>query len=217
MRAAVRTVVLLCALILGVAGCTETSSVTRSTPPAESTGAPAASPAPSRDVAGDLAAKKKAAAIEDCPTSDPAAAPVADGLPDAVLPCLGGGRPVRLAGLRGQPMMINVWAQWCGPCREEAPYLAEVATTNRSELMIVGIDHADPQPGLAIEFAQLASWRYPQLEDPDLVLRTELQVSGPPQTFFVRADGTIAFRHLGAFRSADQIRDLAQQHLGVSP
>ena len=41
--------------------------------------------------------------------------------------CLGGGREVRLAGLRGKPMMINVWAQWCGPCREEAPYLAEVA------------------------------------------------------------------------------------------
>ena len=35
---------------------------------------------------------------------------------------------VRLAGLRGKPMMINVWAQWCGPCREEAPYLTEVAT-----------------------------------------------------------------------------------------
>ena len=72
---------------------------------------------------------KKAAGIADCPRSDSDVAAVPSGLPDVVLPCLGGGREVRLAGLRGKPMMINVWAQWCGPCREEAPYLAEVRQT----------------------------------------------------------------------------------------
>jgi cytochrome c biogenesis protein CcmG, thiol:disulfide interchange protein DsbE len=142
---------------------------------------------------------------------------VPSGLPDVVLPCLGGGREVRLAGLRGKPMMINVWAQWCGPCREEAPYLADVATTNKSDLMILGIDHADPQPALAIEFAQLSTWKYPQLADPDVVLRAALQITGPPQTFFVRPDGTIAYRHAGPFKSADEIRELAHKQLGVSP
>jgi thiol-disulfide isomerase/thioredoxin len=114
-------------------------------------------------------------------------------------------------------MMINVWAQWCGPCREEAPYLTEVAAANHSDLIIVGIDHADPRPDLAIEFAQLSSWTYPQLADPDVVLRAELQITGPPQTFFVRPDGTIAYRHAGPFRSAAEIRDLADKHLGVTP
>lgn len=219
MSSGVRAAVLFCALTLGLAGCTETSSVTRSTQPGQTPTAQvsAPAPAPGPDETADLAAKKKTAGITDCPASDPAVAPVANGLPDAVLPCLGGGRPVRLAGLRGKPMMINVWAQWCPPCRQEAPYLAEVATVNRSELLILGIDHADPRPGLAIEFAQFASWTYPQLEDADLVLRSTLQVSAMPQTFFVRADGTIAFRHSGPFRSADDIRTLAQQHLGVTP
>jgi hypothetical protein len=82
--------------------------------------------------------------------------------------------------------------------------------------MILGIDHADPQLALAIEFAQLSSWKYPQLVDPDVVVRADLQMSGP-QTFFVRPDGTIAYRDAGPFRFAAEIRELARQHLGVSP
>ncbi len=200
-----------CALAAGllvVAGC---AAPEVGAPPETATDAPA--PAPS----GDLAALKKQAGIADCPPSDPEVAAVPGGLPDVTLPCLGGGRSVRLAGLRGRPLMVNVWAQWCGPCRQEAPFIADVATTNRSALVVLGIDHADPRPDLAIEFAQFATWQFPQIADPDIVLRSALQVAGPPQTFFIRPDGTIAYRHTGPFSSADQIRALAQQHLGVSP
>jgi cytochrome c biogenesis protein CcmG/thiol:disulfide interchange protein DsbE len=172
--------------------------------------------APNPESTADLAAMKKAAGIANCPVSDSKVAAVSAGLPDVVLPCLGGGREVRLAGLRGKPMMINVWAQWCGPCREEAPYLTDVAATNKSDLVIIGIDHDDPRPELAIEFAQLSSWKYPQLADPDVVLRSALQISGPPQTFLVRPDGTIAYRHAGQFHSAAEIRDLVREHLGVT-
>jgi cytochrome c biogenesis protein CcmG/thiol:disulfide interchange protein DsbE len=198
---------------LVLTGCGAPATPVGSAPPM----APPTEVAPSPESTASLAAMKKAAGIPDCPKSDPEVAAVPSGLPDVVLPCLGSGREVRLAGLRGKPMMINVWAQWCGPCREEAPYLAEVATTNKADLMILGIDHADPQPALAIEFAQLSTWRYPQLADPDVVLRAALQISGPPQTFFVRPDGTIAYRHAGPFTSADEIRDMARQHLGVNP
>lgn len=221
MRTAVRLApavcAVVCAVVLGLAGCTETPSVTRSTTPVEAPGTLAPSTAPAPSPTADLAALKQAAGIADCPTSDPSAPAVAKGLPDAVLPCLGGGRPVRLAGLRGKPMMINVWAQWCGPCRQEAPFLSEVATVNRSDLVVLGIDHDDPSPERALEFAQFASWTYPQIQDPELVLRSQLQVSALPQTFFVRADGTIAFRHSGPFDSADEIRTLVAQHLGVAP
>jgi cytochrome c biogenesis protein CcmG/thiol:disulfide interchange protein DsbE len=200
-------------LVMLLAGCTGSPALTRPTLPIESP----TEAVPTPEVTADLVAMKKAAGIADCPRSDPDVAVVASGLPDVVLPCLGGGREVRLAGLRGKPMMINVWAQWCEPCRQEAPYLAEVAATNKSELMIVGIDHGDPRPDLAIEFAQLSTWTYPQMVDPDVVLRAELQIIGPPQTFFVRPDGTIAYRHTGPFRSAAEIRDLADKHLGITP
>jgi len=203
------------ALLALLVGCTPAAPLTRSAEPAVSAPpTPALTRAPDSD---DLATVKKAAGIADCPSSDPDVAAVPEGLPDVVLPCLGGGRPVRLAGLRGRPMIVNVWAQWCGPCREEAPFLAEVGSASRSDVLVLGIDHADPLPARALEFAQAASWTYPQLQDREQVLRTELQVAALPQTFFVRADGTIAYRNLRPFSSADQIRELSQRHLGVTP
>lgn len=164
----------------------------------------------------DLAAMKAAAGIADCPPSDPETPARADGLPDVVLGCLGGGRPVHLAGLRGKPMLINIWAQWCGPCRVEAPFLAAVSTSAEDGLLIMGIDYADPRPDYAIEFAQLSDWTFPQLQDEDKALEVPLQIAGPPQTFFVTADGEVVYRHLGPFTSADQIRSLVAEHLGVT-
>ena len=114
-------------------------------------------------------------------------------------------------------MLINVWAQWCPPCRQEAPFLAEVATVNRSNLMVLGIDFNDPRPELAIDFAEVASWRFPQLVDEDKAISAPLQISTIPQTLLVDAEGRIVYRHSGPFSSADQIRDLAQRHLGVNP
>lgn len=178
--------------------------------------------APSATSAPNLAAMKKAAQIEDCPTSDPSVAPVEQGLPDMVVNCLAGGRAVRLAGLRGTPMLVNIWGQWCLPCRQEAPYLSEIAasghaTSGKGGLRLLGIDYDDPRPDYAIEWAQLSKWRFPQLADPDRALAGPLKVSaGPPQTLFVNADGVVVFRHAGPFTSADQIRDLVRDHLGVT-
>ena len=172
-------------------------------------------PAASTSAAPDLAALKKAARISDCPRSDASADAVPEGLPEITLGCLGGGRSVRLAGLRGRPMLINVWAQWCGPCREEAPFLAEVATSNRTDLLVLGIDYADPRPDRAIEFAQLSGWTYPQLVDATKRLQGPLRIPGPPHTLLVAGDGRIVYRHSGPFRSTQEIRGLARRHLGV--
>lgn len=195
----------LAAVVLGVlAGCT----------PAPTT--PESAPDPTPPSAEQLATLKERAGIADCPRSDPDVAPVAGGLPDLTVACLGGGRSVRLAGLRGQPMILNVWAQWCGPCRQEAPFLAEVTRRGDQPVMILGIDYDDPEPDYAIEFARLSGWRFPQLVDPDKSLAGPLQVAGgPPQTLFVTAGGYIAYRHLGPFDSAVEIRRLASRHLGV--
>jgi cytochrome c biogenesis protein CcmG/thiol:disulfide interchange protein DsbE len=208
-----RTVVAML-LILGVAGCGGGGIVTRS---AGSSPSEAAESQPSSTVSSsDLAAQKKAAGIADCPTSDPSVPPRPDGLPNATLPCLGGGRSVRLAGLRGRPMIISVWAQWCGPCRAEAPYLSEVAANAPGGVVIMGVDFVDPRPDLAIEFARVSGWKYPQIQDLDKVLAGTLQVSAPPQTILVDAQGKIVYRHAGPLSSAGQLRSLARQHLGVA-
>ncbi|RYZ28931.1 MAG: TlpA family protein disulfide reductase, partial [Propionibacteriaceae bacterium] len=161
----------------------------------------------------DLTAEKKAAGIAGCPTTH--AAPAKGGLPDVAVECLGGGPEVRLSALRG-PALVNVWASWCGPCRSEAPFLAQVGRAG-SPVSVIGVDHADPAPAVALEFARGAGWTYPQLYDADLVFRTRLQVTALPVTFFVRADGTVAGRHAGPFTSAAQLADETREHLGVTP
>jgi cytochrome c biogenesis protein CcmG/thiol:disulfide interchange protein DsbE len=211
MRGGVLRLVLSLAALTLLTGCTEGAVVTRKSSAPDRTATAAPGP-----TASDLSGPKQAAGIPDCPASDASVAPVDRGLPDIVLPCLGGGRDVRLAGLRGRPMLISVWAQWCGPCRTEAPYLAEVSADNDTDLLVLGVDYVDPLPDKAIEFARLAGWRYPQLADPDKQLAAPLQIAGPPQTFFVAPDGAVSYRHSGPFTSAQQIRELAAEHLGVA-
>lgn len=211
MRARVIQTAVAIGLLVAVTACTESPTVTRLPDGTPST----AAAQPTVQTTADLRSLKKRAGIPDCPESDRAASPLSGGLPDVVVPCLGGGREVRLAGLRGQPMMINLWAQWCGPCREEAPFLAEVAQHNASKLMIVGVNFHDPYPDLAIEFAQQAGWRYPQLQDADAGF-SRLQVTAPPVTVFVRADGSIAGWHRSRFTSTAQIKSLVQQNLGIT-
>jgi thiol-disulfide isomerase/thioredoxin len=210
-----RPLVVLVVTVLLLAACTEQPGVTRSPGPVGGSSTRQAEPDPQPGL--DLAALKKAARIEDCPSSDPAAPPVAAGLPDVVIGCLGGGRKVRLAGLRGRPMIINVWAQWCPPCREEAPYFTEIAGQHSSAVALIGVDYDDPRSDLAIEFARASSWTYPQLQDNDQVLADTMQITGPPVTLFVRADSTVAGRYAGGFTSAEQIRALSKKYLGVTP
>ncbi len=199
-------------LLAALGACTEAPTVTRL--PEGSVATPTVQPTTTATV--DLKALKDRAGIADCPTSDPSVAPAANGLPDVVVPCLGGGPDVRLAGLRGKPMMINLWAQWCGPCRAEAPFLKEVAKqASSAELMIIGVNFHDPYPDRAIEFAEAAGWHYPQVQDADTGF-SRLQITAPPVTIFVRADGTIAGWHRSQFTSAEQIRMLVRQNLGVT-
>ena len=201
-------------LALSLTACIPTGaqSTSRATATATASATPGQRPSP------DLAASKKAAGIKDCPESDPKAPLLKAGLPNLTLPCLGGGTAVRLAGLRGKPMMINIWAQWCAPCRQEAPFLSEVATeaSQHGTLMVLGIDYSDPRPELAIEFAQLAGWTYPQLADRNMAVRADLAVPGIPVTVFVNAHGRVVYTHYQPFQSSDEIRDQLQKHLQVS-
>nr|WP_300143452.1 TlpA disulfide reductase family protein [Propionicimonas sp.] len=160
-------------------------------------GAPAETPT-------DLVAARKAAGIEDCPASSKAAA-VPGGLPDLTLDCLGGDSSVRLAGLRG-PMLINLWAQWCEPCRAEAGHLATFATKQK-KVAVLGINYSDPQPALAIEFAQLVGATYPQLSDEEHRLKAPLGVAGIPYTLLIDADGKVVARHPGQFVSLENVEE----------
>ncbi|WP_181703429.1 DsbE family thiol:disulfide interchange protein [Chthonobacter albigriseus] len=109
-----------------------------------------------------------------------------------------GGKPVpglKRADLLGKVSVVNVWASWCGPCRDEHPLLIELAKDSRFAL--VGIDYKD-DPDNATRFLNALGIPFSAIGS-DRSGRTGIDwgVYGVPETFVVAADGTIAFKHVG--------------------
>jgi thiol-disulfide isomerase/thioredoxin len=136
------------------------------------------------------------------------------GLPAVTLRCLGGGPDVDLSRLRG-PLVINLFAQWCGPCRSEMPYYQALHVKGRGAVKVLGIDYLDTQPGRALDLAQQTGVSYPLLADPDGVLRPDFKIRGLPGVVLVRADGTVADVEFRVVRSYAELRGLVQRTLDV--
>lgn len=169
---------------------------------------PAEAPAAAPDTA-EVAALRAAADLGPCPEG------LGPALPDLVLPCLDGGRPVDLRSAPpGVPTLVNVWASWCGPCVDEVPALQEFADRAGDRVSLVGVLTTDSLRS-ALTFADAYGMRYPSVVDDDgLVLRSV--GGGPPVTLFLDAEGRLVHTERGAFDSADEIAGLVAQHLGVA-
>ncbi|MGE3812649.1 MAG: TlpA family protein disulfide reductase [Candidatus Nanopelagicales bacterium] len=150
--------------------------------------------------------------LVECPETDPSVPARDDGLPDITLTCLGDGPDVRLAGLRGEPTVINLWASWCAPCRDELPLFADLAGTG--DVRVVGISvEDDPSSGLSLLVD--ADVHYPSVVDADSATKPLLRWTGLPMTLFVDADGRVTHVERGQITDAAQLDSLVQQHLGV--
>jgi cytochrome c biogenesis protein CcmG/thiol:disulfide interchange protein DsbE len=113
------------------------------------------------------------------------------------LQALDGGR-LSLADLRGSPVVLNFWASWCIPCREEAPLLTAAATDYRARgLRVVGIVYQDSAES-ARNFMGRYGQTYPGLLDPDGRTAIDYGVFGIPETFFIDAFGIVRSRQIGA-------------------
>ena len=134
-------------------------------------------------------------------------------LPDVTLPCLGGGPSVRLDSLRG-PLVVNLFAQWCGPCRGEMPYYEELHQKARGRVDVVGVDYLDTRPDKALELVRDTGVTYPLLADPGGLLRTDLRIRGLPGVAFVAADGSVQVE-FGVVDSYAELRAMTEKHLAV--
>jgi thiol-disulfide isomerase/thioredoxin len=123
--------------------------------------------------------------------------PIGGTIQDATLRGLNG--PSRkLSEFRGKPMIINVWASWCGPCREEMASLERLAWHNREQyFVIIGVstdDYADQ----AQRLLQNANATISQFIDTDLQMENMLGASRLPLTVLVDANGRILEKVYGA-------------------
>lgn len=99
------------------------------------------------------------------------------------------GRRLSLQDLRGQPVLLNFWATWCGPCRLEMPEIVRVAATN-ADLVVLAINVQESMEQLQ-PFAEEFQMTLPVVRDTDGALRNLYEVRGMPTSVFIDRNGKI--------------------------
>jgi cytochrome c biogenesis protein CcmG, thiol:disulfide interchange protein DsbE len=128
--------------------------------------------------------------------------------PDLSLPPLGGGRPVSLRSWLGKVVVLNYWASWCPPCRDESPVLARwqrrIASRGGT---VVGIDALDVTSD-ARAFIRHYRLGYPMLRDGDGHSQHRFGITGYPETFVIDRLGRIAAVRRGVVDDAFMLRSV---------
>ena len=153
-------------------------------------------------------------ALPACPP--PAAAAAQDGgrrLPDLTLPCLGPGDAVPLRRLTGSPLVVNLWASWCAPCREELPAFARLHRAAGGRVRVIGVASQD-RVAAARAYAG-DNVPFPSVLDEDGDVARALGRRGLPLTVFLSPDGRIVDLYQGAPLTDATLRRLVRERLGV--
>ncbi|MFL5348020.1 MAG: TlpA family protein disulfide reductase [Hyalangium sp.] len=116
--------------------------------------------------------------------------------PPFTLRALDSGKPVSLEQFKGHPVVINFWASWCGPCRQEHPVLTWGARELGNQAVFLGIIFEDTEDN-AREVLQEEGAPFPQLVDPRSRTSVDYGVAGVPETYFIDANGIIMGKHVG--------------------
>jgi thiol-disulfide isomerase/thioredoxin len=106
------------------------------------------------------------------------------------------GEQVDLSAYRGKVVVLNFWATWCGPCKEEMPALQELMIANPDDVVVLGIAGPGDSPDEVISFADDLGVTYPLATDtggngPVGEIASSYKVFGYPGTFFINANGDI--------------------------
>jgi cytochrome c biogenesis protein CcmG/thiol:disulfide interchange protein DsbE len=116
--------------------------------------------------------------------------------PNFTLPRLDAGGQLALSSLRGKAVVLNFWASWCIPCKQEAPELQAASQRwQGKDVVVLGIDAQDFS-GDAKSFMRKYKVRYPVVRDGSGKVVGKYGVAGFPETFFVDRDGRIVGDHV---------------------
>jgi cytochrome c biogenesis protein CcmG, thiol:disulfide interchange protein DsbE len=133
-------------------------------------------------------------------TKDSDGIAVGDAAPDVELPRLEGGGAESIADYRGEWVLVNFWASWCVPCRDESPALQRFYDRHRDDgVVVLGIDTQDLS-GDALEFVRELDLTYPQLRDPDAaspLSEDEFGATGLPESYLIDPRGDLALIRRG--------------------
>jgi cytochrome c biogenesis protein CcmG, thiol:disulfide interchange protein DsbE len=117
------------------------------------------------------------------------------------------GQPFQLSDHRGKIVVVNFWASWCPPCRDEMPLLVNASELLEDNVVLVGVDIWDREED-AREFLATYRVRYPNILDENGRIGIDYGVSGVPETFVISPDGRIVVRLPGPVSSMEQLREM---------
>ena len=158
-------------------------------------------------VAGFAAIGLSGLAVARAGTPEPA--------PDFALPAMDGGE-LRLSDLKGQVVMINFWATWCGPCRQEMPLLQQLQVKYEPlGFTLVGIN-VEPESAGARTWLEKVPVTFPILFDRQNQVAERFGVQGMPSSVFIDRTGKVRYVHRGyqssdESRYADMVRSLVKE------
>jgi peroxiredoxin len=147
------------------------------------------------------------------PTGESPAAEVGRAAPDFLLETPDGGT-LRLSDLQGQPVLVNFWATWCAPCRQEMPELVAAYEQYRGQgLVIVGVNLQEPVSKIDA-FADEFGVTFPIAIDRDSEVADAWRIGGPiqglPSSYFIDATGVIQATTLGQLSEESLAENLAK-------
>lgn len=119
----------------------------------------------------------------------------------------------RIAAL-GYPVVTNVWASWCGPCRFEFPMFQEVAAKWGKKVAFIGVDSEDSEKE-AEKWLGENPVPYPSYYDPDFEVASSYKATGPPDTAFYNRKGELVEVKIGQYSHASELEaDIKKYALG---
>lgn len=112
---------------------------------------------------------------------------------------------VTKSDLDGEAYLLNVWATWCITCKIEHPFLNKLS---QEGVLVIGLDYKDTREEATKWLRQFGNPYRLNLFDEEGTLGFNLGVTGAPETFFIRPDGTVAYKHIGAINQNNWDQEL---------
>jgi cytochrome c biogenesis protein CcmG/thiol:disulfide interchange protein DsbE len=125
------------------------------------------------------------------------------------------GRTVTLSELRGQVVVVNFWASWCLPCREEAAYLEQTWRKYEDQgVIFIGVDYVDTEKAA---LAYIEEFDITYINGPDIKthISDAYNIQGVPETFFIARNGEVRGMHIGPL-SPPQLDEKIEELLAES-